>query len=421
LAQQALEQRTLVVIVGAGPAGLVVAHRLLLAGVPCLVFERDSKTQLLARTKAGMIEHRTVQALAPYGLAAPILERGSTNRVVEFRFEGAPYVFDYGALTGGLGHFVYPQHLLVQDWIAAYEAAGGALQFSTEVVGLERLSGSPGDAVFDAHRARVWVRSAAGQYAVDCRAVVVAAGANAELGFEGIETYEHAHPFRWLATMLEAPPLGERTVYALHRRGFSAHLRRSAELTRYYLEVPLGDGVEDWPDERLRAELSTRLGVPEARLLGRFLERAVLSLRVQVREPLQQGCVYLTGDAAHLITPAGGKGMNLAIQDSLELAEGLIDHLARGSPQRLQEYSERRLPVIWRYQEFSQWLVTLYSGGVLAQGASGPTTAAQGAAQGAVLGSSFARRLQRAQLERLFADPAFARWFAHRYAGVDES
>jgi p-hydroxybenzoate 3-monooxygenase len=247
------------------------------------------------------------------------------------------------------------------------------------------------------------------------RGVVLATGAAPGLIPEGIESHEHTHPFRWLTAMIEMPPLGERTIYATHRNGFAAHLRRSPELTRYYLQIDARDSLADWQDARLRAELELRLGVigqgaaGQGAIAGRILERDVLDLRVRVREPLQKGCVYLAGDAAHLITPAGGKGMNLAIMDALELAEGLIERFREQRGARLARYSEVRLPSIWRAQEFSNWMLTLFSGGVLEFHRPMPNP-----------GASFARGLHRAQVERLFTVASFARWFAHAYAGVDE-
>ncbi len=395
-----------VVVVGAGPAGLVVAHRLLQANVSCIVIERLAPDALSARAKAGMLEHRSVQALRPSGLAEPILTRGTTNGVVEFRVDGQRHVFDYAALTGGRGHFVYPQHLLVQAWAELLLERGGAILFSTEALSIDQE----------------WVRAPSGRatliaraegaepLALDCRAVVLAAGAGCTLAPEGIVSHEHTYPFRWLTTMMQMAPLGERTIYAPHHTGFAAHLRRSRELTRYYLQVPALDRLQDWADDRIRAELELRLGEQAQVVTGPIIEHDILDLRVRVREPLQQGCVYLAGDAAHLITPAGGKGMNLAIQDALELSDGLIERFAQGNAERLSRYSESRLPAIWRTQEFSNWMLTLHSGGVLSfhRGVPDPT-------------ATFARRLHSAQVERLFTDPGFARWFAHRYAGADEA
>lgn len=401
-------------MVGAGPAGLALAHRLLGAGLSCIVLERQSSEALSLRAKAGMLEHRTVQALAPHGLAAPILEQGTTNGVVEICVEGARHLFDYAALTGGRGHSVYPQHLLVRAWadqLSARVAAGalGQLLYSTEVLGVDTHDPAANAA------ATVRAVSPDGPVHVDCDAVALASGAGGTLVPAGIQSHEHAHPFRWLTTMVEMAPLGERTIYATHSRGFAAHLRRSPQLTRYYLQIPAGEGHEAWSDARVKAELEVRLGITGHDAGGRRLlsapvvERDLMDLRVRVREPLQAGCVYLAGDAAHLITPAGGKGMNLAIADALELAEGLIEWRA-GRPERLARYSDTRLPVIWRTQEFSNWMLTLFCGGVLNFHKGQPDPAA-----------TFAERLHRAQVERLFSDPTFARWFAHRYAGVDEA
>ena len=388
-----------VCIVGAGPAGLVVAQRLLEAGVPWVLLERAPSEALCSSAKAGMLEHRTVLNLSA-SLAAPILRDAATNGVVEFRVGGAGRVFDYAAWTGGRGHFVYPQHLLVRAWAERLLERGGRLRFATEATALEVQS----DAVLV--RARV---APGAELSVRCRAVALTAGAGTELIPGDIQSYERSYPFRWLTSIIEAAPLGERTVYAAHPNGFAAQLRRSPQLTRYYLQIPGRESLSAWGDERLRAELTRRLG-SERPLQGAVLERDLLDLRVRVREPLQSGPVYLAGDAAHLVTPAGGKGMNLAIADALELAEGLIERFCQGNGARLARYSETRLPQIWQTQEFSHWMLTLHSGSLLRDPSDVPAAEA-----------SFAHRLHCAQIERLFADPGFAHWFAHRYAGVDEA
>jgi p-hydroxybenzoate 3-monooxygenase len=132
-------------------------------------------------------------------------------------------------------------------------------------------------------------------------------------------------------------------------------------------------------------------------------------MRVRVIEPMQQDRLFLAGDAAHLITPAGGKGMNLAIQDAAELAHGLIE---RFGPQqdatRLSAYSQTRLPHIWRTQAFSNWHLHLIFTSL--QDGQEPPFARPG---------GFAHGLRQGWVTALQADPVFARWFAHAYAGVD--
>ena len=391
-----------VCIVGAGPAGLVVAHRLLAAGVSCLVLERLADDTLCARAKAGMIEHRVVRALDSVGLAAPILTNGTTNGVVEICIEGERHVFDYAALTGGHGHYVYPQHLLVRAWADLLVARGGHLAYATEALDIEPTASGANVHARRPDDSRV---------SIACNNVVIATGAGGRLLPDGIESHEHTYPFRWLTTMIEQPPLGERTIYAPHSRGFAAHLRRSANTTRYYLQVPSTDSLHDWSDKRITDELTRRLGVPDGALShGPIIERDIMDLRARVREPLQRGPIFLAGDAAHLITPAGGKGMNLAIHDALELSEGLIQNITQSNPHRLARYTATRLPPIWEAQEFSSWMLALFSGGQLAihQAMPDPT-------------ATFAQHLHQAQALRLINDPPFARWFAHRYAGVEPS
>jgi p-hydroxybenzoate 3-monooxygenase len=391
--------RRRVCIIGAGPGGLVLAHLLRRASISAVLLERLSARDLHARTKAGLIEHRTLELLRHHGLADPILERGTQNGVCEFRADGTSLLLDYGSLTGGRGHYIYPQHRLVGDLADTFLAAGGDIRFGVRATGVEQ----------DDDGALVACRLEETGETTSVRCSVVArcdgAGAIIASGSPGYTTYAHDHPFRWLAVIAAAAPSVPRTVYAMHPRGFAGQMRRGPALTRYYLEIPGTDAIADWPDERIWAELAERLrldGKPPP-VPAALLERDMLDLRVRVVEPMQFGRVFLVGDAAHLITPAGGKGMNLAIQDAIELAQGLTERYQSSSGNRLERYSLTRLPAVWRTQEFSNWMLSLLHARV---GSS--TTSVE-----------FAYRLRRARLDRLTDDPDFARWFAHAYAGAD--
>src|SRR6266568_5187325 len=344
------DRRSCVCVVGAGPAGLALAHLLHQAKVPFVVLERQQRDELRALTKAGLIEQRVVAALKPYGLADVIINRGSRNGIAEFRSDGEVFVVDYGRLTNdGQGHFVYPQHELVADWAEALVARGGEICFGTRVVQVEQnATGVEVRAVVEPNEAPLAIRS---DFVVACDGAGSIVARAAE-----VATFAVTHPFRWLAVIAAVAPPTPRSVYGLHPRGFAGQFRRSANSTRYYLQV-------------------------------------------RVREPMQSGRIFLAGDAAHMVTPAGGKGMNMAILDVIELSGGLCEHYGKaGTDDRLAAYSRTRLPEIWRYEEFSNWMLSLlHAGAAFAEyAASAKDRVANGA--------DFAYRLRRGRLDRMIAD-----------------
>jgi p-hydroxybenzoate 3-monooxygenase len=385
-----------VCIVGAGPAGLVTAHLLQRAGISFVVLERQEAGGLRARVKAGLIEHRTVELLSPHGLADPIIGRGGRIGMIEFRAGGQAFVLDYAGLCGGRGSYTYPQHELVADWAGQLVAAGGDLRFGVEATGIGQ---SENGAVVHAVRGTEPVT-------VECEAVVAGDGAASVLS-AGTPGVSAIYPTRWLTLIAAAPPSTAGAIYGLHARGFAGQFHRSAAMTRFMLEIPVGEGYAQWDDDRIWAELDQRLaasGRPAIRR-GEFTERDILDHRVRVCDPMQHGRVFLAGDAAHLITPAGGKGMNIAIQDAIELASGLTERYGpQGDGRRLASYTQARLPQVWRHQEFSNLMLGLFNAG-----------AAEGDG-----GRDFSYALRRARLDLIISDPQYSRWFARAYAGVDE-
>jgi p-hydroxybenzoate 3-monooxygenase len=241
---------------------------------------------------------------------------------------------------------------------------------------------------------------------MSCDVVIGCEGSHSVVAtaMRGTRISEQVLPVRWLAVIGAAPSLVDHTIYAAHPRGFAGHMRRGPAQTRYYLEVARTDTAADWPEDRVRKELSVRLGVGDRLDEVPFGEMTLLDLRVKVIEPMQDGRLYLAGDAAHVITPAAAKGMNLAIQDAVELAHGLIDRYGPAQDgRRLAAYSDTRLPVIWRTQAFSNWFLRVIV-----------TSLRDGEDDG-----SFVAGMRAGWVSALHEDPLLARWFAHAYAGVD--
>ena len=389
--------RTDVVVVGAGPAGSVLAWLLQEAGVATVVVEAQARDGIGTLPKAGIVEHRTVQLLTAEGLGGAVLPFAAENRRCEFRSGGASVVVDYAGLTGGRPHYVFPQHELVTRVATSFLERGGTVLFSHRVTGV----------VQDADGARVATEGPDGPRELAAEVVVGCDGAGSVVArsiADAVTVHDRRHPMRWLVISAAMPPLVDHTIYAAHPRGFAAHMRRRADVTRLYLEVPGDESAADWPAPRLRDELGRRLGTPSALNGVELPEVDVLDLRTRVTTPMQHGRVFLVGDAAHLITPAGGKGMNLAIGDAVELAHGLADRCGpHADGARAERYGATRLPVLWRTQAFSDWFLRVIS-------------APPGAGDDR---DGFGLGLREGWVSALAHDPLLRHWFAHAYAGVD--
>ena len=381
--------RVCVGIVGAGPAGLFAANVLTRAGIDTVVVERLDESAVRARARAGLIEDRTARLLDRHGLAAGMQQRGKTLGVCEFRRDGHGYVYDYGSLCGAR-HRIYPQQLLVADLIDALRGAGGEIRFVTPAAAIH-VRDRPVIELVDGHSLVCdIVLGCDGFHGVSRTAV-------SDLGHCGVD-----FGAEWLAILAEAPPSSRHQLYGLHPDGFAGHMHRTATVSRFYLQVPPGTRP-DLDDEDIWAALDTRLAAQGQPLThGPIIEKAILQLRSAVTQPLQCGPLYLAGDAAHIVTPAGGKGMNLALQDAAELVEGVTRFVHQGDRDRLDGYSTTRLPRIWQAVEFSHQMLQL----LLARDPGTPR-------------GEFHEGLRGAQLARLFDDEVFTRAFARTYVGLD--
>jgi p-hydroxybenzoate 3-monooxygenase len=385
-----------VAIVGAGPAGLLLANALRAEGIEHVLLEHRSEHEVRNRRRAGLLEDRTVRILRRHGLAAGLDREGMALGAVEFIAGEHRYVVDYGSLTG-VTNIAYQQHDLVGDLITALHDSGGMIHFEHRATAVE-LEPVP------------VVRCAAPDGTPVAVTANVLAGCD---GFHGAarqaalehgqRVFSHDHRTTWLTLLAAAPPLTRSNLYVRHPRGFAGQMLRTESVTRFYLQVPSGDTPADWPPERLWEELETRLAIPGAPLSrGDLLEVNQLDMGVHVGEPMRFGPLYLLGDAAHVITPCGGKGMNLAIQDADDLAGALVRDRRDGCDDLLHTYSARRLAAAWVAQQFSNELLDLVT-------VDSPDAE----------GDGYEDRVRRAALARLGSSPTAQRDFGERYAGAD--
>ncbi|MFB7469987.1 4-hydroxybenzoate 3-monooxygenase [Kitasatospora sp. NPDC056184] len=388
-----------VVILGAGPAGLVLGNLLHRAGIDCVVLERADRARLHARARAGFLAQHTVRVLDRHGLAGGLHRRGRPHATCEFRTGDGRFRLDYGALGRGERHTVYPQQHLVADLLARYLEAGGRLHFATEA---HRVTGTDGDRpVVEASgpdgrpvrwRAR-YVAGCDGRHGAARRSLP-----------PGAVVHHHDHGLSWLGLLAEAPPSLDAVGYAVHEHGFAGHMARTPEITRYYLQCERGTPPEAWSEEHIWRELDLRMRAAEHGPLhrGSIVQRTVVDLECDVVEPLRHGALLLAGDAASLLTPSAAKGANLAVLEAELLAAALVDDLAHGDGRALADYSDRCLEYIWRAQEFSHWMVRLLHAAPTPHG--GP--------------SSFDEGLRRARLAALRTSRAQQDWFAENYVGL---
>jgi p-hydroxybenzoate 3-monooxygenase len=347
--------RTRVVIVGAGPSGLLLSHLLSLQGVDSIVVERRSREYVEQRVRAGLLEQGTVDLLREAGLADRLDREGLVHEGLELRFDGSQHRLPFTELTGWTT-CMYGQQEVVKDLIKAREAAGGQLYFGVDDVALLdvetdaprvmcTLQGEPVEIIGD------FVAGCDGFHGVCRRSVPTGT----------FTTYEHVYPFAWLGILASVAPSAQELIYAVHERGFALNAMRSPTISRLYLQVGPEEPLEDWPDERIWAELRTRFALDGREVLneGPILSRSVTAMRSFVVEPMQYRRLFLAGDAAHIVPPSAAKGLNLAVADVRLLAAAFTARYVDGSRELLDRYSQACLAAVWQGQEFSALMTSL--------------------------------------------------------------
>jgi len=346
--------KTQVAIIGAGPSGLLLGQLLHKAGIDNVIVERQTPEYVLGRIRAGVLEQGTVDLLREAGVAERMDREGLVHEGVELLVAGRRQRLDLKALTGGKTVMVYGQTEVTRDLMQAREASGAPIIYSASNVQPHELKGEKPYLTYEKD-GRV--------YRVDCDYI---AGCD---GFHGVsrqsipegvlKQYERVYPFGWLGLLSDTPPVNHELIYAHHERGFALCSQRSQTRSRYYLQVPLQDRVEEWSDERFWDELKARLPADVAADLvtGPALEKSIAPLRSLVVEPMQYGHLFLVGDAAHIVPPTGAKGLNLAASDVNYLYRILVKVYREGRIDLLQQYSPLALRRVWKGERFS-WFMT---------------------------------------------------------------
>ena len=349
--------RTQVGIIGAGPAGLLLAHLLHLRGIESVVLETRSREYVETRVRAGLLEQGTVDLMERTGVGERMRREGLVHHGIALRFGGRNHRIDFDALTGGKGVTVYGQQEVVKDLIAARLAGGGDILFEVRDVSVAGFEGSAPRIRFTDADGNA--REIACDFIAGCD------------GFHGIcrpsfpagvlSVFERVYPFAWLGILSHSPPVSEELIYALHPRGFALCSMRTPEISRLYLQCAPDEDIAEWPDERIWEELRARLAGDDVVQVveGEIFQKGVTPMRSFVAEPMRYGRLFLAGDAAHIVPPTGAKGMNLAIADVNVLAQALDEFYTLGSTAGLERYSETCLRRVWKTQRFSWWMTSM--------------------------------------------------------------
>jgi p-hydroxybenzoate 3-monooxygenase len=387
--------RTQVAIVGAGPAGLLLAALLAKAGVETVVVEQRSPDYVLGRIRAGVLEQVTVDLLDDAGAGARLHAEGLPHAGIELCFGGTRHRLDFHDLTGGKQVMVYGQTEVTRDLMDLRESQGLVTVYEAEGVSLHGFDGS---------RPSIRFAQDSRPYELECDFIAGCDGyhgvSRQSVPHSALRKYERIYPFGWLGVLSETPPVSDELIYSNHERGFALCSMRSATRSRYYVQCALDDKAENWSDEAFWAELRARLDDEAAAALvtGPSIEKSSAPLRSFVVEPMRFGRLFLAGDAAHIVPPTGAKGLNLAAGDVGLLAQALAEHYAEHSDAGIDGYSARCLRRVWRAERFSWWFTSLMH--------KFPETGA------------FGQKMQAAELEYLVHSRAASTALAENYVGL---
>lgn len=386
--------KTQVGIIGAGPAGLTLAHWLKQKGISSVIIEHRSQEYVQARVRAGLLEQNTVDILKNLGLADRLLKEGQEHHGVYLNFDGKRIRVPFGKLTGGRNITIYGQQEVVKDLTEAWVNGGETLLFETPALELEGIETDSPKIHFE-HDGKKGI--------IECDFIAACDGFHGlgrkSMPKDAYKEYTITYPFSWLGILAHVAPSSEELIYAYHERGFALHSLRSEKVSRLYIQVDNDDHVDNWTDEQIWEELSIRLGTEGWKLnSGPIFEKSITPMRSYFIDNMQHGRLFLAGDAAHIVPPTGGKGLNLAVADVKHLVDGLTDFYENNSMKELDNYSAIALKRIWRAQDFSNFMTTLFH----KQDEHG----------------SFQYQLQKAKFDYISLSEAYATTIAENYVGL---
>lgn len=393
--EEARIMRTQVVIIGSGPAGLLLGQLLANAGIDNVILERTSKEHVLARIRAGVLEEGTTAMLDEAGAGERMHREGLPHDGFDMAFDGRRHRIDLHGLTGGKRVMVYGQTEVTRDLMDKREATGATTVYEAKDV-------QPHD--FDGDTPYVTYEADGTTHRIDCDFIAGCDGyhgvARRSVPERAIELFEREYPFGWLGIIADVPPVSDELIYANHPRGFALCSMRTHTRSRYYVQVSTDEKVEDWSDERFWDEIRRRLpdATADGMTVGKSVEKSIAPIRSFVAEPLRFGRLFLAGDAGHIVPPTGAKGLNLAASDVRYLFDGLREFYIEKSSAGIDAYSERALARVWKAERFSWWMTTTMhrfndSG-------------------------SFGQKIQHAELDYLFSSRAAMTSLAENYVGL---
>ncbi|MHC8493947.1 4-hydroxybenzoate 3-monooxygenase [Thalassospira sp. SM2505] len=343
-----------VVIIGSGPAGLLLSHLLHVQGIESVILERKSRDYVEGRIRAGVLEMGTVDLMKRVGVDARMNKEGIIHGGIYISVNGKRTHVNMEELTGGSTVMIYGQTEVTKDLISARLAHGGEIVFEAEDVSLHDIDGD---------KPRVRYVKDGNETELTCDYIAACDGFHGvgRKTLPGVQEFEKVYPFGWLGVLAHAKPVADELIYAKHDRGFALCSMRSETVVRHYVQVPSTDKIEDWSDDRFWAELRTRLGEEDGELVneGEVFEKSIAPLRSFVAEPMQHGRLFLAGDAAHIVPPTGAKGLNLAASDVHYLSEALIAKYKNNRQDLLESYSETALARVWKAERFSWWMTSM--------------------------------------------------------------